>query len=227
MARSILPDLYRDGRATPGGNPHDIANGEFSVLEQYLAALDAAQSSIYMEHQILLCPKLMLRLRSALERGIEVAVLVPRITMPEVVRAREHPKGAPLFELLGSLGEFENFTFAAIVANREPGQYEDVYVHAKYASIDDAWTTVGSTNAMVRSFKGDTEMNASFWDAEISRALRCELLHEQLGEETEHLDGRVALRRYREIALANRDRYAQGEPLQGQVLALDPAEWAT
>ncbi len=227
ITRSVLPDLYREGPATPDGRPYAIEQGEFSVREQYLAAIDAAQSHIYLENQILLCPKLFPRLKAALRRGVEVVALVPRTAMREIRAARRHPRAVPVFEMLAALGQFDGFTLAGLLANRGPGAYEEVYVHAKYPSVDDAWTTIGSTNATGRAFKGDTEMNASFWDEPISRALRVELLHEHLGEDTAQLDGRTALHRYRDVAQANRARHARGEPLQGQVIALDPAAWAS
>ena len=228
ITRSILPGLYRDDRPAPGlpGPGHPIAQGDFSIREQYLAAIGAARSTIYFENQLLLCPDIIAALHAALERGVDVTVLVPRVTMPEVVAAREHPLAKPVFDSLACLGDSERFTFAALAKDRGEGRYEDVYVHAKFAAIDDGWATIGSANTMFRSFKGDSELNASFWDEEIVRRLRVQLLQEHLEEDTSALDDRTALARYREVALANRDRRARGGPMQGQVFAIDPARWA-
>jgi hypothetical protein len=42
---------YHDSSATPGGKAFAIGRGEFSIYEQYVSAIDAAQSSIYVEDQ--------------------------------------------------------------------------------------------------------------------------------------------------------------------------------
>lgn len=226
ITRSVLPGLYRNAHPAPGGKPYDIEAGEFSIKEQYLSAIAAAKRTIYFENQLLFCPDTIAALSEALERGVQVVVLVPRVTMPEVVAAREIPRAAPLFDGLTALDQSDDFTFAGLATNREPGVYEDIYVHAKFAAIDDCWATIGSTNTMFRSFKGDTELNASFWDPEIVRALRCELLHEHFGEDTSDLDDRAAFARYREVALDNRTRRALGKPMLGQIFAMDPDAWA-
>lgn len=232
ITRSILPGLYQKRWAVAGGRsqPYAIENGEDSILEQYLIALRAAERTIYFENQLLLCPKIISGLQDALARDVSVVVLVPRTTMPEVVAARKHPRAKPVFEMLASLGEYENFTFAGLAKNALPsdpeGPYEDIYVHAKFAAVDDAWATIGSANTMLRSFRGDVEMNASFWDAASVKALRRELLLEHLGEDTRSLGDREAFALYREVCLANRERRLLGEPMQGNVFAMDPACWA-
>ena len=146
--------------------------------------------------------------------------------MPEVVAAREIPRAASLFDALAALDQSEDFSFVGLATNRAAGVYEDIYVHAKFAAIDDCWATIGSTNTMFRSFKGDTELNVSFWDREIVHKLRCDLLLEHFGEDTSSLDDRQAFARYREVALRNRERREAGEAMKGQVFAMDPADWA-
>jgi phosphatidylserine/phosphatidylglycerophosphate/cardiolipin synthase-like enzyme len=89
--------------------------------------------------------------------------------------------------------------------------------------IDDVWATIGSANIANRSFYRDTELNASFWHPEMVRALRVDLLAEHLGEDTERLDAREAMRRYRDAARDNASRRRTGVPLQGLAHALDPA----
>ncbi len=226
ITRSVLDGLYSNDEPAPGHQRYPIAEGEYSIAEQYLSAIAAAQRTIYFENQLLFCPDTIEALRQALARGVVVTVLVPRVTMPEVVAARTHPLAGPLFQSLADLGDHEHFLFAGLANNRGPGLYEDVYVHAKYASIDDAWVTIGSTNTMFRSFKGDTELNASFWDPGVARALRCQLLEEHFGEDTTALDDITAFARYREVAQQNRRRREAREPMRGQVFAMDPDAWA-
>ena len=66
------------------------------------------------------------------------------------------------------------------------GEYQNAYVHAKVALVDDVWATIGSTNIGNRSFYGDTELNASFWHRDTVRALRCELLLEHIAQDIEY-----------------------------------------
>jgi phosphatidylserine/phosphatidylglycerophosphate/cardiolipin synthase-like enzyme len=91
--------------------------------------------------------------------------------------------------------------------------------------VDDAWATIGSTNVADRSFYGDTELNASFWDAETARRLRTTLLAEHLGRDTSALDDRAALALFRELARENRSRRERGDLLDGLAFAVDPARY--
>jgi cardiolipin synthase A/B len=92
--------------------------------------------------------------------------------------------------------------------------------------VDDAWATIGSCNLHTHSLFGNTEMNASIWDPEIVRALRCELLAEHLDQDTAGIDDRAALRRFREIARENRRRHDAGDfKWQGLAFSLDAATY--
>jgi len=144
------------------------------------------------------------------------------------VKYREHPMLRPVVDGLAALGEREGFTMAALAAPRAGGTYADVYVHSKLAIVDDAWATVGSANAMFRSWRGDTEMNASFWDAGRAHAMRTALFREHLGDDVS-CDGSPAsaLRIFAERARLNAGRLAAGEPLHGLAHAIDPASWVS
>ena len=226
IQRSVRRGLYTDATPTPGGEPFGIERGEQSILDQYLQALAAARSSIYIEDQVIGSPQIVQALAAALDRGVAVAFLVPGQPHPGLVAALQRPESAPFDAALAALGRSERFTLAAIAANAGHGAYADVYVHAKIALIDDAWATIGSTNIANRSFDGDTELNASFWHAPTVRALRCELFREHLGLDTARLDDRAALRLYAEHARKNGARRARGERLEGLAFALDPARYA-
>jgi phosphatidylserine/phosphatidylglycerophosphate/cardiolipin synthase-like enzyme len=154
-----------------------------------------------------------------------VVFLVPGNAHPEFAAARREPNMRDLFGPIDALRGHENFTLAAIASHEGPGAYHDVYVHAKILLVDDAWATIGSTNVADRSFLGDTELNASFWDAASVRALRTTLLAEHLGRDTGALDDRAALRLFRDIAVENRARREAGEPLEGLAFAVDPARY--
>jgi phosphatidylserine/phosphatidylglycerophosphate/cardiolipin synthase-like enzyme len=225
ITRTVRSGCYGDATATPGGESFPIATGEQSVLQQYLAAIDAARSTIYFEDQTIASPAIIDRVHAALARGVEVVFLVPGNPHPLFAEARRSGRFRGYFEPLDRLREHGNFTLAAIASNEGPGSYHDVYVHAKIMLVDDAWATIGSTNVADRSFQGDTELNASFWNAPTVRGLREELLREHLAVDTKGLAGLEALRLYREIALRNRERRTRGEPLAGLAFAIDPAQY--
>ncbi len=221
MTRTVAPGLYTADVAPPGGKPFPIAHGEQSVLEHYLAAIAAACSSIYVEDQAIGSPAIVDALQGALDRGVEVAFLVPGNAHPAFVAARSDPRAGFFFEKLAQLGAHPCFTLAAIAASRPGGRYDEIYVHAKIMLVDDAWGTIGSTNVADRSFHHDTELNASFWHPPTVRALREALLAEHLGIDTSGWDDLRGLRLFREIALANRARRTRRAPLAGLAYAVD------
>jgi phosphatidylserine/phosphatidylglycerophosphate/cardiolipin synthase-like enzyme len=225
VVRTVRPGLYTADTPSPGAARFAIADGETSAREQYLAAFAAARRSIYLEQQFLASPEALAALEAALERGVEVVILMPGEPMQEVRAARRDPRYAPLFDHLATLDRFPHFTLAAPVVTCDGREPQQVYVHAKVGLVDDAWATVGSTNIAVRSFFGDTELNASFWHPDTVRAFLRDLLREHLGEDTAALDDRAALRRYAAIARDNRDRLTRGEALRGLAVALDPKRY--
>ena len=215
IIRSVLPGLY-----------DALPDGENSVREQYLAAISAARDYVYLENQILLSRAVLEVLGEALGRGVRVVAMVPGDPMPVLAAARSHPGVAAGFDALAALGRREGFCLAAPAARRSWG-YEEVYVHAKAAVVDDAWATIGSTNLIFTSIQGDTEMNVSFWDGDLVRGLRSRLVGEQGGFDASGMSGVEAMDRLAGVARSNAGRRLAGEALQGFVCAIDPATWAT
>jgi cardiolipin synthase len=202
----------------------ELANGESTIREQYLAAINAARRSIYIENQALSVGIVLASLKSAIERGVETVVLLPAEPERWVGAARRRPENKGFFEMLAALDQHENFTLAGIAGLDATGVRKSIYVHAKLMQIDDAWATIGSCNLHRNSLYGHSELNASFCAPEVVCALRCKLLAEHLGHDTAHLDDRAALRLYRKVALANRDQRDRGKSQwQGLAFRMDPA----
>ncbi|HTU54432.1 MAG TPA: phosphatidylserine/phosphatidylglycerophosphate/cardiolipin synthase family protein [Acetobacteraceae bacterium] len=217
IQRTVHPGRYTDSTAAPNASRHDISAGERSCLEQYERAIEAARSSIYIENQALPIPSLARKLDSALRRGVEVVLLVP--AEPETA-VRDLTRAT-----VESLAPYDNFTLAGLILSEATAR-RAVYVHAKTMLVDDAWATIGSCNLHANSLTGNTEMNASIWDAELTRALRCELLAEHLGRDTSGLDDRSALRLFRALADANRKNHSAGQPTcQGNAVRLAPGDY--
>jgi phosphatidylserine/phosphatidylglycerophosphate/cardiolipin synthase-like enzyme len=227
IQRTVRRGRYQDGTPAPGFARFAIGDGEHSILDQYLRAIESARDAIYVEDQAIGAAQIVDGLRAALERGVDVVVLVPADPNDEMAAARRDAANQPFFDSLAALGRFERFALAGIAANAGPGAYQNVYVHAKIMLVDDAWCTIGSANIGNRSFFGDTELNASFWHAPTVRALRRELLLEHLGRDTRELDARAALRLYRDVARKNAARRASGDATDALAFALDPATYAS
>ena len=226
IQRTVRAGLYAQPTPAVGHAPYVIAEGELSIVEQYLHAIGAARSSIYIENQTVFDPDVIQALVAALDRGVEVVALTPAEAYGELKAAKAHPQSRPLFDLLASLGRHERFALVGIAGSDDEGRRHNVYVHAKVMLVDDAWMTIGSCNIAKRSFFGDIEMNASIWDPAVTRATRCELLMEHLGVDTSGLDDREALALYRKVAAENRGKREAGQnDWQGLAFQLDPATY--
>lgn len=227
IQRTVRRGHYTDETATPGGVAHAIADGDYSVLDQYLKAIKGAKHTIYIENQGIGAADIIEALHSALARGVDVVALVPVDPFDLMILMRGMSKYDVLFERLGALGTHDNFVLAGIASIDSEGDARNIYVHAKICLIDDHWVTIGSTNIGNRSFFGDTELNASIWDETVVKALRTELLLEHLGTDTSAMDDRAALALYRDVALANAVRRETGSSMEGLAFALDPATYAS
>jgi phosphatidylserine/phosphatidylglycerophosphate/cardiolipin synthase-like enzyme len=225
ITRTVRRGAYSGDTPAPGAKPFAIESGEQSVLEQYVCAIAGAERSVLIVNQALASPVVVDELRRALIRGVRVACIVPGNAHHAFVAARRDPRSAPFFAQLAELGEHERFLLAGLCASRGGGRYEEIYVHAKVAVVDDAWATVGSTNVASRSFRHDTELNASFWHSGEARALREALFANALGRPAEEADETGAFDALAETARRNLDRRAMWEPLDGFLYALDPARY--
>jgi phosphatidylserine/phosphatidylglycerophosphate/cardiolipin synthase-like enzyme len=224
IQRTIHAGRYQDGQAAPMGSAFDIASGECSNFDQYLAAIDAARHSIYIENQYVDVLEIVTALQRALQRGVAVLLLVP--SEPDEGAASDERQS--LLEARAALGTYENFTLAGIAGMGADRRRKPVYVHGKLMLVDDEWATVGSSNLHRYSLFGNSEMNAAFWSPATVRALRVELFAEHLVLDTSHLKDRAALRLFREVAQQNRRRFDGGDhEWQGLAFSLDPALYAS
>lgn len=224
IQRTIHQGRYTDGRPAPEGSSYDIAAGERSIFAQYCAAIKGARRSIYMENQYLEVPEIVACLHGALQRGVEVVLLLP--TEPVLEARAVPPERQSFLEARAALGAYDHFTLAGIAGLGADGRRTPVYVHAKLLLVDDAWATIGSANLHRYSLFGNGEMNAACWSPATVRALRSELFWEHLDLDTAHLDDRAALQEFRRIARDNRQRFEAGNHRwQGLACALDPARY--
>lgn len=228
VQRTIPNGHYADGAWALNDAAFDIAAGEFSVADQYARAIDAAQRAIYIENQAFSSAAMIERLKRALERGVQVAAVVPVQGEHHMRKFREQDQHRSLFELIAACGMHDNFTLAGLAGPMPDGSRGNVYVHGKLMLVDDVWATIGSTNFADRSLRSQTEMNVSFQDADAVKALRCDLFAEHTAQDTAMLSDTDALRLFAETARTNTlRREASDMNWQGIVFALDPATYAS
>jgi phosphatidylserine/phosphatidylglycerophosphate/cardiolipin synthase-like enzyme len=70
IQRTVRRERYRDGTAAPHADPFAIADGEHSILDQYLKAIAGARQAIYIEDQAIGAPQIVDALHEALGRGV-------------------------------------------------------------------------------------------------------------------------------------------------------------
>lgn len=226
IQRTVHPHRYQDGRAPVGGRRFDIAAGERTVIAQYCRAIRLARRTIYMENQYLELPEVVEALQGALQRGVEVVVVVP--AQPDLVPgAYALPERRAFFESRAALAQHAKFTLLGLVGQDAAGQRRSVWIHSKLMLIDDEWGTVGSANLHRFSAYGNGELNATFWDAQTAKAFRVELLAEHLALDTAHLDDVTALGLLTRTAQENRAKLDGGQGTwQGIAVALDVSTYA-
>lgn len=226
IQRTVHPGRYTDATPAPGASGYDIAQGERSILDQYLAAIDAARTSIHIENQAIPIPLVAERLERALRRGVAVVAIVPGVAEEGVRTARRHAAHRESFDRLAALGRHERFVLAGLAGRGASDGRSEVHVHAKVMVVDDAWATIGSCNLHRHSLLGNTEMNASIWDPVIARALRCALMAEHLDIDTGGMDALGVFEVFQRVARDNRQlREAGSSDWQGIVHSLDPGTY--
>ncbi len=214
IQRTIHAGRYINPQAPVGGQRFDISGGEKTNFEQICTSINLAQRSIYIENQALEVLEIIKALHGALERGVEVVVLMPMT--PDIV------VNQAWLESRRALGGYKNFTLAGMAGLGSDGRRKPVWVHSKLMIIDDTWATIGSANLHRWSMFGNSELNAAIFSPELIRGFRIALLSEHLGLDTSELDDVSALKQFKQIATSNQQRLLQQDhSWQGLVVALD------
>lgn len=124
----------------------------YPIRYMYLEALDRAREKIWLTHAYLIPDDdLTFALIDAVERGVDVRIIVPsesnHIVADWLSRGFYHlllSRGVRLF------------------------LYQDAMVHAKTATVDGLWSTIGTANLDRLSLMGNFELNVEFLDAEVA-----------------------------------------------------------
>ena len=165
-------------------------DGEWSILESYLRALQAAERFVYLESQFLWSPEITSVLAAKLRRP-------PRDDFRVIAVLPAHPNNGAddsrgqvglLLEADRESGDDTTRFLACTLYQPGPGG-NPVYVHSKTAVVDDAWLTIGSANLNEHSLFNDTEANVVVRDPQLARDVRLRLWEEHLERPREEIDG--------------------------------------
>lgn len=127
----------------------------FPIRAMYLEAIDRAQHHIYLTHAYFIPDRSIRRgLLAAAERGVDVRILLPE-TSNHVV-ADWLARGFYTELLAGGVKLL---------------LYQNAMVHAKTATIDGMWSTIGTANLDRLSLAGNYEINIEIYDQGLARQM--------------------------------------------------------
>ncbi len=155
-ARDYFPKLQDRGKevvraiASAPTDPYSL------IYTTFISAINSAESEILLTNAYFVPdPQLMDALVGAVQRGVDVKMILPSTTDSWLVF---HAGRAHYDRLLeGGVKLYER---------------QDVLLHAKTALIDGVWSTVGSTNLDWRSFLHNQEVNVVVLGPEFGRRMR-------------------------------------------------------
>ncbi len=171
-------------RTVPDGTYKALPHGDFSILETYLSAFRRARRLIYIENQFLWSAEVVAVLQRKLQHpptdAFRLCIVLPR-----------HPNNGN-DDTRGQLAVLQSadLQHRLLVGTIGPlgRQRPPVYVHAKIATVDDSWLTIGSANLNEHSLFNDTEVNLVTDDANVARDVREQLWSEHLNVDCRGVD---------------------------------------
>jgi cardiolipin synthase A/B len=120
----------------------------FPIRGMYLEAIDRAQDHIYLTQAYFIPDEQILKsLLSAAHRGVDVRILMPEVSNHVVADWLSR-----------------GFYTALLKGGVRLMLYQDAMVHAKTATIDGQWTTIGTANIDRLSLTGNYEINVELYD---------------------------------------------------------------
>jgi cardiolipin synthase len=133
----------------------------FPIRDMYLQALNRAKDRIYLSHAYLVPDRdIRQALHDAAARGVDVRILVPR--------GSNHP----VMDWLSrrSFGELLESGIRLFLYDR--------MFHAKTATVDGAWSTMGTANIDRMSLLGNYEVNVEVFDRAVAEGMERAFFHD-------------------------------------------------
>jgi cardiolipin synthase len=148
-----LPAMGREVVRAIGSSPDEPFSLIYATL---LSAIANAQTTVHLSNAYFVPdPQLLAALVAAAKRGVDVSLILPGQSDSALVLQAGRASYTPLLQ--AGVKIFER---------------QGAILHAKTASIDGVWSTVGSTNLDWRSFLHNQELNAVVLGAEFGAQMR-------------------------------------------------------
>ena len=161
-------------RGSPSWDPHVRAHRNvprqltFPIRNMYLEAIDRAAHHIYLTAAYFIPDGDILQgLKAARSRGVDVRILVPEVSNHVVADWLSR----------GFYGELLRHGVRIF-------RYQNAMVHAKTATIDGRWSTVGTANIDRLSLTGNYEINLEILDDDLAKHLEV-VFENDLGQAVE------------------------------------------
>ncbi|HSI21624.1 MAG TPA: cardiolipin synthase [Methylophilaceae bacterium] len=139
-----FPDTGSPGKEVVraiGSSPEETYSQIYATL---LSAINSAESQVFLTNAYFVPdPQLLTALKEAVQRGVDVRLLLPGKTDSALV-------------FYASRSYYDEILSAGVKIYER----QDALLHAKTALIDGVWSTIGSTNLDWRSFTNNHEINA-------------------------------------------------------------------
>ena len=156
VPRDYLPQLANRGKEVVGAVGSSPDEPYSLIYATLISAIGSAETSVHLTNAYFVPdPQLLAALKDAVQRGVDVKIILPSKTdsWPVFYAGRSYYS-----ELLD--------------AGVQIYERRDALLHAKTALIDDVWSTVGSTNLDWRSFLHNEEVNAIIVGQEFGAQMR-------------------------------------------------------
>jgi cardiolipin synthase len=146
------PLAPRDYYPEAGGTGNEVVRAIGSSPEEpycqiyatLLSAINSAETQVFLTNAYFVPdPQLLAALKEAVQRGVDVRLLLPEKTDSMMV-------------FYASRSYYDELLSAGVKIYER----QDAMLHAKTALIDGVWSTIGSTNLDWRSFTNNQEINA-------------------------------------------------------------------
>lgn len=142
-----------------GNDPHMLV---FPIRNSYLEAINRASKHIYLTHAYFIPDRIILQaLLQAAARDVDVRILLPQ-TSNHII-ADWLARGLYTRCLAGGIRLF---------------LYQEAMVHAKTATIDGIWSTIGTANLDRLSLLGNFEINVEIYSEQLARQMEEMFMHD-------------------------------------------------
>lgn len=163
------PDQIRAGltAARVVDNSRRRRRGAFGIRRSYLRAINAARTTVHLENAYFLPDRGVRRaLRRAVQRGVDVAIIVP---------------GRSDVRLVGYASLYLHRSLAAMGIRIL--RWTGPMMHAKTAVIDGVWVTIGSFNLDARSLRYNLELMVEIVDTDVGVRMESAWQYDQASTE--------------------------------------------